>query len=77
MKRVAIMTDSNSGLTVSQGKELGITVLPMPVNIDDKTYLEDVDLTQEQFYEYLRNGADVSTSQPSPAMVTSPSQASS
>ena len=70
MKRVAVVTDSNSGLTQEQGAQLGIRVLSMPVNINEKTFLEDVDLTQRQFYEYLKSGADVSTSQPSPTSVT-------
>ena len=70
MKKVAVVTDSNSGLTQAQGEALGISVLPMPVNVGEKTYLEDVDLTQEQFYEFLKNNADVSTSQPSPTDVT-------
>ena len=47
MKKIAIMTDSNSGITQSQAKELGITVVPMPFYIDGKLYYEDIDLTQE------------------------------
>ncbi|MGN0316373.1 MAG: DegV family protein [Lachnospira sp.] len=65
MGKVAIMTDSNSGITQSQAKELGVTVLPMPFFIDGKQYYEDVDLTQEEFYKKLLEDADISTSQPS------------
>lgn len=63
--KVAIVTDSNSGITPKEAKELGITVVPMPFLIDGEEYFEEIDLSQEQFYEKLLNGADVSTSQPS------------
>lgn len=66
MSKVAIITDSNSGITQSQSKELGIFVLPMPFMINGVSYLEDITLSQEQFYELLKDGADISTSQPSP-----------
>lgn len=69
MSKIAIVTDSNSGITQSQSKALGISVLPMPFMIGDRTYFEDIDLTQEQFYELLATGADISTSQPSPEAV--------
>lgn len=66
--KVAIMTDSNSGITQTQAKELGIFVLPMPFMIDEKEYFEDINLTQQEFYERLE-GCDISTSQPSPEAV--------
>ena len=69
MSNVAIVTDSNSGITQTAGKELGIYVLPMPFMIDEETYFEDIDLTQEQFYEKLASGANIATSQPSPESV--------
>ncbi len=69
MGKIAIVTDSNSGITQKRGKELGIFVLPMPFFIDGKSYLEDITLTQEQFYEKLGADSDISTSQPSPADV--------
>lgn len=68
--RIAVVTDSNSGITQMEAKELGLTVIPMPFYIDGKTYLEDISLTQEEFYKFLKADADVSTSQPSPAEVT-------
>lgn len=68
--KTAIVTDSNSGITQKEGKELGIFVLPMPFLIDGETYFEDINLTQEAFYERLQNGATVSTSQPSIGEVT-------
>ena len=68
-KRIAIVTDSNSGITQQQGKEMGITVLPMPFYINEQLFLEDITLTQEEFYKRLEEGADISTSQPSPADV--------
>lgn len=64
VKKIAIVTDSNSGITQKQAKELGIYVLPMPFMINGQTFYEDIDLTQEQFYEKLEEGADISTSQP-------------
>ena len=71
MPKIAIMTDSNSGITQQEGKELGIKVIPMPFNIDGEEYLEDINLTQEQFYQKLTSGAKVSTSQPSSIYVES------
>ncbi len=60
------MTDSNSGITQKEAAGLGISVLPMPFMINDTTYFEDINLTQDRFYEFLENDAVVSTSQPSP-----------
>ena len=54
MSKVAIVTDSNSGITQSEAKEYGVTVMPMPFFINDQTYYEDIDLTQEDFYETFR-----------------------
>lgn len=71
MPKIAILTDSNSSITQKEGKELGIKVIPMPFNIDGEEYLEDINLTQEQFYQRLTSGAKVSTSQPSSGYVTS------
>lgn len=69
MSKVAIVTDSNSGITQDRGKELGIYVLPMPFFIDGELFFEDITLTQEQFYEKLGADSDISTSQPSPGNV--------
>lgn len=66
MKKIAIMTDSNSGITQKEAAGLGISVLPMPFMINDTTYFEDINLKQDRFYEFLENDAVVSTSQPSP-----------
>ena len=71
MAKIAIVTDSNSGITQAEGKKLGIYVLPMPFMINEETFYEDIDLTQEQFYEKLKSGANIATSQPSPDSVTS------
>ena len=65
MSKIAIVTDSNSGITQAQGKELGISVVPMPFFINGETYYEDINLTQEEFYKKLEEGAEISTSQPS------------
>ena len=64
--KIAVVTDSNSGITQAQAKEMGVTVLPMPFMIDGETYYEDITLTQEQFYQKLKDNSDISTSQPTP-----------
>ena len=64
MNKVAILTDSNSGITQQKAKEMGIHVIPMPFMLNDKTYFEDINLTQEKFFEELINGVNISTSQP-------------
>lgn len=69
--KVAIMTDSNSGITQEEGKRLGIRVVPMPFTINGEEYLEDITLNQEQFYEMLLNDAEVSTAQPSVGFINS------
>lgn len=70
MSKIAIVTDSNSGILQSEAKELGIFVLPMPFFIDEKLHREEIDLSQETFYQILSEDGDVSTSQPSPADIT-------
>ena len=67
MGRIAIVTDSNSGITQAQAEQLGVYVIPMPFYINEKMYLEGVTLTQEEFYEKLKKDEPISTSQPSPA----------
>ncbi len=64
MKKVAIVTDSNSGITQTQAQELGISVIPMPFIVNDEEYFEDINLTQSEFYDKLAQDADISTSQP-------------
>ena len=67
MSKVCIITDSNSGITQSESKELGIVVIPMPFYINEVQHFEDIDMTQEEFYEALMDEkTEVSTSQPSP-----------
>lgn len=68
-KKIAIVTDSNSGITQAEAKQLGITVLPMPFMINEETFYEDITLSQPEFYEKLEGGANVVTSQPSPESV--------
>lgn len=70
MNKIRIVTDSNSGITQEEAKKLGVFVVPMPFLINGEEYYEDINLTQEQFYEHLRGDAPVSTSQPSIASVT-------
>lgn len=66
---VAIMTDSNSGLSVEQGKELGVYVLPMPVIIQDVCRFEGVDITTLQLFDAMKQNLNFSSSQPSPGSV--------
>ena len=70
MGKIAIVTDSNSGITQAEAKEYGVNVLPMPFFINGETYFEDIDLTQEEFYEKLEGNADISTSMPAIGSVT-------
>ena len=63
---VAIMTDSNSGITQAEARDLGIMVVPMPFYIDEAVYYEDITMSQAEFYEYLAKKVDVKTSQPTP-----------
>lgn len=69
MSKIAIVTDSNSGITQEQAKEMGVSVLPMPFMIDEETFYEGITLTQAEFYEKLSAGASVVTSQPTPESV--------
>lgn len=70
MGKTAIVTDSNSGITQAEAKELGITVIAMPFHIQGTDFYEDVNLTQAQFYELLEQGGDISTSMPAVGDVT-------
>ena len=70
MSKVAIVSDSNSGITQLQAEELGITILPMPFFVGDKTLYEDIDLSQKEFYQMLSENANISTSMPLVGNVT-------
>jgi len=67
MEKIAIMTDSNSGLTPEEARREDIFLLPMPFTVNGKECLEYRDLTQEKFYEYQLAGANIFSSQPAPA----------
>ncbi len=69
MRKIAIVTDSNSGITQDEGRGLGVFVLPMPFYINEVMYLEGITLSQEEFYERLQKDETISTSQPSPGEV--------
>ena len=69
MSKVAIVTDSNSGITQADGKEMGVFVLPMPFYIYDELFFEEITLTQEEFYQKMESDADIKTSQPAPGDV--------
>lgn len=69
MSKVAIITDSNSGISQAEGEKRGIFVVPMPFIVEGETLFEDISLSREQFYEKLAGDVDVSTTQPSPEYV--------
>jgi DegV family protein with EDD domain len=69
MSKVAIITDSNSGISQVEAESLGIFVVPMPFIVNEETLFEDINLTKEQFFEKLKDDADISTTQPSPEQV--------
>ena len=69
MGKIAIVTDSNSGITQKEGKELGISVIPMPFYINEELYFEDITLTQDELYKKLNEDEDIKTSQPAPGDV--------
>ena len=69
MSKVAIITDSNSGISQVEAEGLGIFVVPMPFIVNEETLFEDINLTKEQFFEKLKDDADISTTQPSPEQV--------
>ena len=70
MGKIAIISDSNSGISQEEAKELGISIFPMPFFINGETYYEGENLTQEQFYERLKDGSEISTSMPSVGSLT-------
>ncbi len=67
--KIAVVTDTNSGMNESEGKALGIHILPMPFTIDGKEYLENFNLSKEEFYQRQENGSDIFTSQPAPMTI--------
>lgn len=71
MSKIAVITDTNSGITQEEAKKLGVYLLAMPFIVDEKEYFEGVTCTYEKFFEMLGSGSDVSTSQPSPESLTS------
>lgn len=70
MSKIAIMTDSNSGITQAEGAQAGIYVLPMPFYINEEMLFEEIDLSQEEFYGRLTEGAQIKTSMPTVGSVT-------
>ncbi len=70
MSKIAVVTDTNSGMSPEDAEKHGIFLLPMPFVVDGKEYFEGVNCTYEHFFEMLGSGADVSTSQPSPESIT-------
>lgn len=69
MKSVGVVTDSHSSIKPAEAEKLGVLLLPMPFYLDDECYYEDVTITRDEFFEKVRGGAKVSTSQPTPDAV--------
>ena len=67
--KIAIATDTNSGITALEGEKLGVFVLAMPVNLEETIHYEGLDITSEQLYDAMRQHREVSTSQPSPGQL--------
>jgi DegV family protein with EDD domain len=71
MSKIAVVTDSNSGLTFDQAKALGVYIVPTPFMINGETFFQEISLSREEFYKRMAQGDDISTSQPSPDAVIS------
>ena len=69
LAKIAVITDTNSGISNEEAAKLGVIIVPMPFNISGTEYFEGISLTQDQFYEKLVGGDDISTSQPTPGSV--------
>lgn len=67
--KIAIVTDTNSGISAQEAKKLGIFLLPLPVLINGKSYLESIDISIDDLYEAMKRDADISTSQSAPALI--------
>lgn len=65
MSKIIIVTDSNSGISKEEAEKIGVVVIPMPFFIEGKTYYEEISLSQDEFYQMLVAGKNISTSQPS------------
>ena len=70
MRKIAIITDTNSGMTAKEAADLGVLLMPMPFVVDGRNYVENVNMTYREFIDRLVSGASVATSQPSPEDVT-------
>lgn len=69
-EKIAIITDTNSGITVETAKEINVILISMPFIVNGVSYYEGINFTKDEFYKEMRNDSDISTSQPSPADVT-------
>ena len=67
MDRIAVMTDTNSGLTPEQAAQLGVYLLPMPFTVGERACFEHLDISQEEFYALQLQGEPITSSQPAPA----------
>lgn len=67
--KVAVATDTNSSMTQKDARKKGVYLLPMPVIVEEKVYLEGIDITNAQLYAAMKAHKEVSSSQPSPGQL--------
>ena len=67
LERIAVMTDTNSGMTPDEARQLGVALLAMPFTVDERSCFEHLDISHEEFYRLQAQGADIASSQPAPA----------
>ena len=66
MQKIGIITDTNSGMTMQEARQCGVTLMPMPFTVNGRNYVENVNMSYMEFFDRLSCGAEVATSQPSP-----------
>lgn len=67
MERIAVMTDTNSGMTPEEARQAGVALLAMPFTVDGRGCFEYLDISHQEFYRLQAEGAEISSSQPAPA----------
>ncbi len=66
-----IVTDSTADMPASWEKEYDIQIIPINIQFGEKTYLQGVDLSNEDFYRMVEESGKIpKTSQPSPFQFT-------
>ena len=68
MQRIKLMTDSASDLPNELAQQLGIEIIPFPIAVDGKGYMEGVDFTPRQFYDIMQNAKEIPTTSQIPTV---------